>query len=201
MVQFLVKKLSIGVIFICFTLLISGCSPGLLRSHTGYVPENALRLAQVIQIIDRAVLLHDKSKETYEAIIASGIKDSDITDGSFVAARVYCCGGITIELSSEVANSLVVFVPKSLNVSLGDIIEIKSGRSPEKGDAGQVNTMTRVVQKYKEIDYNKCWWDPKNDRLWLRVLYCDWMPGDGWIKQTGTYPAWYKPAAASPSIK
>jgi len=30
-----------------------------------------------------------------------------------------------------------------------------------------------------------------------RVLYCDWMPGEGWIEQGGIYKAWFKPAASS----
>ena len=86
----------------------------------------------------------------------------------------------------------MLYVPKGLNVALDDIVEVRVGRPPEKGDAGLLNIVTRIVQRY-EAGKEDCWWDPKNDRLWLRVLYCDWMPREGWIEQGGLDPAWYKP--------
>lgn len=195
-----IKIIIIRTIFLCIILLFVGCGVSTLRIHTDFIPAGSLRLGQVMYVVKRSDILTDQNKPTYEALIASGIKDSEIKDGSVVWARIFCCGGITKKYSSEVAGSLLFYVPQSLNVSLGDIVEVSSGSPPEKGDAGIINTVTRVVQKNSE-NYNKCWWDPKNDRLWLRVLYCDWMPREGWIKQTGSYPAWYKPAAASPSKK
>jgi hypothetical protein len=141
-----------------------------------------------------------QNKPLYDAIIASGIKDSEIVDGSVIVARIYCCGGMTENLSSEKANARVLYVPKGLNVALGDIVEVRAGRPPENKDAGLLNIVTRVVQRYG-VENGNCWWDPKDDRLWLRVLYCDWMPREGWVKQEGLHPAWYKPQAADLSSK
>ncbi len=188
-----VSFIPILIIFL-LSLLVSGCAT-ILRIHSDFIPAGSLRLAQVVAIGKRANLV-TQSKETYEAMLASGIKDSEIVDGSVVMARIYCCGGITDNLSSERANAIMLFVPTGLNVSLGDIVEVRSGRAPANGDAGLLNTMTRIVEKYGNGD-SHCWWDPKDDRLWLRVLYCDWMPNEGWIKQDGVNPAWYKPGGSS----
>jgi hypothetical protein len=92
----------------------------------------------------------------------------------------------------------MVYIPKGLKVDIGDIVEVRVGRSPKSGEAGLLHTVTRVVQKYKEKG-EMCWWDPRDDRLWLRVLYCDWMQKEGWIKQGGTKPAWFKPPSSASS--
>ena len=58
--------------------------------------------------------------------------------------------------------------------------------------------MTRVLQSANQTN-GPCWWDPKNEILWRRVIYCDWMPQEGWVNQEGFnkfYIGWYKPAAA-----
>lgn len=178
-------------------LCMTGCATQ-LRIHSDFVPAGSLRLAQVMQIGKRADIL--QSKDIYEAIIASGIKDSDIADGSVVVARIFCCGGISANLSSERANAIMMFVPSGITAGLGDVVEVRSGHPPEKGDAGQLNVVTRMVQKYEDKE-GGCWWDPKDDRLWLRVLYCDWMPKEGWIKQGGTNPAWYLPPSSVTSEK
>jgi hypothetical protein len=179
--------LSYCVLFLA--LLMTGCSVP-LKIQSDFVPAESLRLAQVMVIGKRADILEGKA--VYEAIIAAGIKDSEVVDGSVVVARIYCCGGPSENYSSEKVNARMLFVPKEINVALGDIVEVRVGRPPEKGDGGSLNVVTRVVQKYGE-DGGSCWWDPKNERLWLRILYCDWMPKEGWIKQGGINPAWYRP--------
>lgn len=178
--------------------LLCGCTVSLIFflvscSTPRRIPAGSLRLAQVVEIANRDEIV--QLKELYEAIRASGFNDSEIVDGSVVVARIYCCGGLTENTSSEKVNALILYVPKGLNISLGDIVEVKSGRPPEKGDAGMMNVVTRLVQK-NGANYAPCWWDPKDDRLWLRVLYCDWMPKEGWIKQEGINPAWFKPATS-----
>lgn len=55
----------------------------------------------------------------------------------------------------------MVFVPKELKVAIGDLVEVKTGRPPEKGDAGLLNKVTRVIEKNGTED-GKCWWDPKH---------------------------------------
>jgi hypothetical protein len=131
--------------------------------------------------------------EAYKRIIATGVADSDVINGSMLVARVYCCGGVTKELSSESLYKLFIFVPKDIEVEVGDFVEVRVARPPQKDDQGSLNAVTRIVSKYRDTS-NTCWWDPKNDKLWLRVPYCEWMPKEGWIKQTGLYPAWYKPS-------
>ena len=175
-----------------YFLLMAGCSTP-LRIHSDVVPTGSMRLAQAMEIGKRADIL--QNKELYEAIIASGIKDSEVNDGSVVVARITCCGG-----PSEKLDSRMLFVPNGINVSLGDIVEVSVGHPPEKGDAGMLNTVTRVVQKYGDND-GKCWWDPKDDRLWLRILYCDWMPKEGWVKKGGLDSAWYRPPISTSPVK
>ena len=170
---------------------VSACSTPPLRIQSDVVSAGSLRVAQVVFIASREQIL---KVEAYTSIIAAGIADSDLTDGSVVMARVYCCGGIGKELSSEFVTRLMLYVPKGLQLGLGDFVEVKVGRPPEHGDSGRLNTVTRVVAKYEDNKTSSCWWDPRDDRLWLRIVYCEWMSNEGWIKQGGISPGWFKPA-------
>lgn len=96
-------------------------------------------------------------------------------------------------VDSAPKDSRVLHVPRPLKLELGDFVEFKVGRPPENDDGGRLNTVTRVVAKQGD-KLESCWWDPRNDRLWQRVVYCDWMSKEGWVKQGGVSPAWYKPA-------
>ena len=102
-------------------------------------------------------------------------------------ATVYCCGG-----PNEKDSAIMVYAPPTFSVELGDMIELKVGHTPKDGDSGSIHTVTRIVQKYSDST-KICRWDPPDERLWQRVLYCDWMEGNGWVKQGGISPAWYKP--------
>jgi hypothetical protein len=146
-------------------------------------------------LFNRDEIIQAQAKPLYDAIIASGVSDSEIVDGSVAIARIYCCGG-----PSEKVDARMVYIPRGLNASYGDIVEIKVGRPPEKGDVGVINIITRVVQKDTGID-EPCWWDPKDNLLWMRVLYCDWMPKEGWTRQGGLSPAWFKPPTSSSTVK
>lgn len=171
-------------------LLVSACSAPPLRIQSDDVPAGSLRVAQVVAIGKREDILQS---EAYKAIIAAGVADSDLEDGSVVMARIYCCGGMSKELSSERINARMLYVQKGIKVGLGDFVEVKVGRPPEQGDGGRLNTVTRVVGKYGDKP-ESCWWEPRDDRLWLRFPYCEWMPKEGWVKQGGISPAWFKPA-------
>jgi hypothetical protein len=172
-------------------VLLCACSAPTLRIQNDFVPPGSLRLAQVTAIGTRAEIV--SAGPVYDAIRSAGVPDTEIADGSAVLARIYCCGGPTQDLSSEKVNALMLYVPGGVRVEPGDVVEVRSGNPPQEGKTGALNTVTRVVQKY-EAKEAECWWDPRNDKLWLRVLYCTWMPNAGWIKQEGSYPAWYKPA-------
>ncbi|HJV64804.1 MAG TPA: hypothetical protein VJ550_03625 [Geomonas sp.] len=172
-----------------FTLLISACSSS-LPIHTDFaVPDDSLRLAQMLELEKRDTVI--KTKEVHEAILASGLAESSIVDDSVGVARIYCCGGV-----GEGSLTIITYIPQGIDVQPGDIVELKIGHSPEKGRAGAMNTITRVVQRRGDKE-GHCWWDPKDDRLWQRVLYCDWMQQEGWKKQGGMSPAWYRPPTAN----
>lgn len=175
-------------------VLLVSCSAQPLRIQTSFVPPGSLRLAQIMAFGKRDDVV--QSKAMLSSIIASGVTDADIQDGSIALARIYCCGGMTDSLSSEKFNALALYVPKELGAKRGDIVELRAGRPSNNGDSGIANMATRVVQRLGE-GQESCWWDPKNDRLWLRVLYCSWMPAEGWVKQDGNSPAWYKPDLSS----
>lgn len=167
----------------------------LSRAYEDFVPAGSLRLGQVMAVLGRNDIV--KTKPLYKAVTATGMSDTDIVDGAVVVVRIFCCGGITKEYSSEVQNSLFLYVPQSFEVSSGDVVEFRVGHVAEGAGRPVMNSVTGVVQKTGQ-DAGHCWWDPKNDRLWLRVLYCDWMPARGWVKQGGVNPAWYKPQAPNP---
>lgn len=148
----------------------------------------ALRLAEVVhppatrkQIVSLG--LH------YENLLAAGIKDSDLRDGSLVEGRMYCCGG-----EIETSSALWFYVPEGLQVEIGDIVEVRMGRQPGKNGPGEVNTAMRVRQK--GITNGSCQWVPDKPGLWMRVLYCDWMEQEGWIERKGLYNTWLKPAGS-----
>jgi hypothetical protein len=172
-------------------ILISACSTP-LRIQYDVIPAGSLRVAQVTAIAKREEIV--SLAEVYKSIFEAGIDDSDVVDGSVVMARIYCCGGMSSALSAEYVERLMLYVPKGLSAGLGDFVEVKVGRSPEHGDSGLLNTVIRVVAKQGD-NPESCWWDPKNPKLLLRVPYCEWMPKEGWIKQGGISPAWYKPAS------
>jgi hypothetical protein len=187
------------VILVVGALLFAGTSfAEQSRVYEDYVPTGALHLGQVMVAAKSDQIF--KMKPLYDAVKTTGIDDADIVDGSVVAARIYCCGGITKELSAEVRNSLFLYVPKGLDVGPGDIVELRVGHPAEGGNSAAMNSVTRIVQKSGKDD-STCWWDPKNDSLWQRILYCEWMPSEGWVKQGGMTPAWFKPPSAEPASK
>jgi len=168
------------------------------KAYEDFVPAGSLHLGQVTAAAKTEQIM--KMKPLYEAVKTTGIDDADIVDGTVVAVRIYCCGGLTKESSSEVRNSLFLYVPKGMGVDIGDTVEFRVGHVAEGGKSAVMNTVTRIVQKSGKDD-GACWWDPKNDKLWLRVLYCEWMPKEGWTKQEGISPAWFKAAASEGTAK
>jgi len=169
-------------------ILLASCATT-LRIQSDFLPEGSLRVAQVVYVVTRDQTL--ETKVLHDALLASGVKDAEIKDGSVVLARVFCCGRPN---ESEV--ELMLYAPSAIGVGKGDIVEVRSGRPPAKGDAGRLNTVMRIRQKNGD-GATTCNWVPPNPQLWARVLYCDWMPGEGWIEQGGINKAWFKPAASS----
>jgi hypothetical protein len=176
-----------AVSIVVWFAMLSGCaSNASLRVYPDDVPAGSLRLVQAIQVGTRQDTVN--VKEWYEAILASGINDSEIVDGSVVVGRVWCCGGPV-----ETTDRQAFYVPKGLIVKPLDIVEIRAGQDPARKSPARVNIATRVVQTAESKD-TTCRWVPPNPRLWMRVLYCDWMEKEGWIELDETLKhTWYKP--------
>jgi hypothetical protein len=147
----------------------------------------ALRLAQVMTTATREEIL--KLTVQREHLLASGLKDSDFQDGSLAMGRVYCC-----HPSTDEGTAMWFYVPPDIPVNPGDIVAVRMGREATKKDPGKVNTAVEIRQK-KDAPNSRCSWDPPDDKLWRRVLYCDWMPAEGWTLKKGAWKTWLKPAS------
>lgn len=165
------------------------------RLHADWIPPHSLRLVQLVNIGTRAqvenlIILPSENLTAYQNLKAAGIPENEIHDGSLGAGIAYCCGGT---ISHE---TLVIFyIPEGLDVNLGDIVEVKVGEPPSKGNLGTFpNFVTRVRQKADEND--GCRWIPENPDLWARVLYCQGLEKDGWIQsksKVALEALWYRP--------
>ena len=170
----------------CF--LLTGCQSGNMRLYGDRVPAGSLRLAWVMGVGSRKEIL--ESSWGREILTGTAIKETEIRDGSGVMTAIYCCGG-----PNEKGEARVVYVPAGITVERNDIVEVRVGHPPEGDKLGTPNTVTRIRQRAGEVG-GSCRWDPPDERLWVRILYADWMPAEGWVRQGGLFPAWYKPPTA-----
>ena len=183
-----VRKLQLTVVFlmICLACAVSSAATSKLyppkKDETG-----ALRLAQVMQTATREEIL--KLTEQRQHLLDSGLQDSDFQDGSLAMGRVYCC-----HPSTDEGTAMWFYVPPDAPVHVGDIVVVRMGRESTKKDPGTVNRLIEVREK-KDAPNSRCSWDPPKDFLWRRVLYCDWMPAEGWTLKTGAYKTWLKRAS------
>jgi hypothetical protein len=168
----------------CILPLLASCATT-SKLTPAHVPPGSLRVAQVMYLASRAEII--SSGTHYQILLASGIDDAEIQDGSAALARVYCCWE-----PNEKANAIAFHVPAGLGVELGDIVEVKAGQPPARGSPGTANIAVRVRQKYADT-YGPCRWVPEDPRLWTRILYCDWMPEEGWVEQKAFWKTWLKP--------
>jgi hypothetical protein len=159
-----------------------------MRVYGDRVPSGSLRLAEVRSVESRKVLLD--ANIVREVLARTSLKESDIQDASVVMTAIYCCGG-----PMEKGEARAVYVPPGIKVEFGDIVEVRVGHPPEGGKLGTPNTVTQIRQRVGEVG-GSCRWYPPNEGLWMRFLYADWMPKEGWVKQGGLHPAWYKPPIA-----
>ena len=182
------RKLQLTWLFttICFTCATSGAGTSRLYPPTKD-EAGALRVTQVVQLATRQEILALGTQMQY--LLASGLKDADLKDGSLAIGRVYCC-----HQKTEEGTAIWFYVPPDVPINIGDIVEIRMGRASTKTDPGAVNVVTKVREK-KDAPDSKCSWDPPNNTLWTRVLYCTWMPGEGWTLKRGLHNTWLKPAS------
>lgn len=170
-------------------VILHGCATGPSRLYQdgGHgAPPGALRLVEVVELAAKAYISTDPA--IYKPLAAAGIKDATSREGSIGAGRVYCCGGLMDETYVN-----FFYIPSDIQTEPGDIVEIKCGSAPE-GHKSSVNTVLRVVQRKNDAT-GTCRWIPPEKRLG-RILYCDWMPQQGWVKHQGTFfeDMWIKPA-------
>jgi hypothetical protein len=144
----------------------------------------ALRLAQVVELGTRDDIL--ASEDAVRHLLDSGLKDADIKNGSVALAVVYCCHEPTAR-----RNAILFYVPADLPVDPGDIVVVRMGRKASRKDPGTVNVATEIRERSNSPG-SRCRWDPPNEQLWMRVLYCDWMPSEGWTFKDGLYKTWLK---------
>ena len=185
------RKLQPAVLFLMICLACAVCYAGTSKLYPPSKDEaGALRLAQVMTTATREEIL--KLTVQREHLLASGLQDSDFKDGSLAMGRVYCC-----HPSTDEGTAMWFYVPPDMPVQPGDIVVVRMGREATKKDPGKVNTLLEVRQK-KDAPNSHCSWDPPEDRLWRRILYCDWMPAEGWTLKKGAYKTWLKPAPDAP---
>jgi hypothetical protein len=145
-----------------------------------------LRLAQIVNLATREEIL--KLGVHRQHLLASGLTDSDLKDGSVAAGQINCC-----HPSTDEGTSLWFYVPPDMQLEVGDIVEVRMGRESTKTDPGAVNTAVKVREK-KDAPDSECSWDPPNNMMWSRILYCKWMPAEGWTLKNGLYKTWLKRA-------
>lgn len=163
-------------------LLLTSCSTT-SRLQASHVPPGSDRLAVVAALAPRERILQ---MSTYQQMLNAGISDSQIVDGSLAAGQVYCCG------DTDKSTAIWFYVPPTLKVEPRDIVEVQMASSPEA-----VNVALSVREKATATQ-RRCQWVPPDTSLWMRVLYCDWMPGEGWVEQKSPlYHTWIKPSRGS----
>jgi hypothetical protein len=146
-----------------------------------------LRLVQVIQLATREEIL--KLGTQLEHLHASGVKDSDFKDGSVAMARIYCC-----HPSTDEGTAICFYVPPDLHVLVGDLVVVRMGRKATKKDPGTVN-VAEEVREHKDNTNSQCSWNPPDDTKWRRLIYCTWMPAEGWtLRKSFLHETWFKAA-------
>ena|ERR1700690_382082 len=169
----------IAALYAAVAPVLTACavSPGRL------VDPMTLHAGEVVQVLSQEEILSNGELES--ALHRAGVANSEIHDASIAVVRYLCCGP-----ESEAAVQ-VLFNPMSLPLMVGDVVETQWS-----GGAGTVNIVTRVLQRAGQTE-GACGWWPRKERLARRVMYCDWMPAENWIKQEGVYRGWYKTVPAS----
>lgn len=176
--------ISILTVLLLPVLLLACASPS--RLHASRVPEGSLRTAEVTYLAPRSEIMN--VPDLLETMRVSGIDQSELVDGSVGEGRVFCCGG-----PNETGEAIWFYIPRAMQVELGDIVEVRSGPPVMQGDPmkGPPNTVMQVRQRQSDTS-KQCRWTPEDPNLWKRVIYCDWMKQEGWIQQEGLWDVWIK---------
>jgi len=165
----------------------AGCAKRYRIHHGSGIPAGYHQVTEIMELAAKEEIMG--TPDVYKVIHEAGIKDEEILNGSIALGRVYCCGG---EGTAETSNSTIIYIPPSLSAKKGDIVEFIAGKDPEKGNTGQLNTAIKI-RNVDGIASKECRYVPEDPRLWLRVIHCNWMDEEGWQKQGGLNPIYYKP--------
>jgi hypothetical protein len=171
-------------------LICSACLCG-TAIHAKEHPEGTHILVMVVESVPKTDIVASGEAGGLGRLHAEGISDQAITDGSVAVGIVYCCGG---KISKDTA--VVFYVPPEFRTKQGDVVEVRLGRLASKkerkrGDLGTINRAVMIRESFAD-EQGACRWDPPNERLWMRVLYCDWMLGEGWDRRGGLSPGWFR---------
>jgi len=189
------RKLRVARAVALVALLLLGLGPGPAdaRVESRLFPHfkdetGVVRLAQVVALASRQMIVD--AGNSHSLLLATGIPDDYLGDGRIAIARVYCCGG-----STEESEAIWVFVPPGATAEIGDVIEVRMGRSPDEFGPGTVNSLMTVRQRGEMTGLGSCRWLPDDPYLRLRILYCDDIELQGWVRQNAFLrDMWYKPA-------
>jgi len=169
-------------------LLVTGCATGQRIYSTGS-PHKSHQVTEITHLASREEVV--SLPTTYKAILAAGVSDQDIQNGSVIVGRLFCCGG---KGTVETDDPAFVYVPSGHQVEYGDVVEFIVGKVPDGDGPAVLNTLVKVRHK-KGMESGECRWLPDQPPgLWMRVIYCDWMAHEGWQKGGTIHPEWYKPA-------
>jgi hypothetical protein len=169
---------------------------GSTGTHAKQHPEGTRILVMVVESVPRQSIIASGETGALGQLYAAGITDDMLSDGSMAVGIVYCCGG---KISKETA--VVFYVPDEFRTQLGDVVEVQVGRLASKkerkrGELGSINRAITIRESFQD-EQGVCRWDPPNEQLWMRVLYCEWMLGEGWQRRGGLNPGWFRPPPAA----
>ncbi len=166
---------------------------GVSHAEKKFAAPGVHRIVEVVYLADRSEITDGPGRWAYERLIAQGIRDSEIVDGSFAVGRVYCC-------KRDPADDFTLnfYAAPDLGIELGDFVEIILGVASQDKSGAQPVLSVAVRKRERANDpASACWWDPEQPGLWMRVIRCRWMESEGWVYQTGMHKTWYRPAEFS----
>ena len=177
------KKRPIHLLLFVLTMMMGSVSFGKDK-----IKQGTHRMVMVVNVptLDEINKSVDRVKMT-----ASDIDEQSLRDGSFAVGIVYCCQDKISE------NEKVVFyVPDNLSVAFTDMVEVVIGRprNSKKDDDG-LYSRAGSIRGNLESATGECRWDPEDARMWMSIVFCDWMEEEGWVYQKGLNKSWYKPVS------
>ena len=188
-VRAIVSALGWGIVVVGGVGL-SGCSSSPIKAEpTKAEVPGVLRAAGVVHVSTANDFRQWKT--LHDEYAKAGVAESDMVDGASVVARALCCGA-----DMDNSQPVVLYNQQHLKIEPGDFVEFRIGGLYSDTHKNDLNVITRVLQHGEPSD-GQCWWEPRNPKLWRRLVYCEWMQKEGWVRDDSWGdPGWYKPPAA-----